>query len=52
MGYITRPFGLSLLVQSIHDLIRGAETAKTRDETGNAPRILIPNPEKGDAGMP
>ncbi len=31
IGYITKPFGLSLLVQFIHDLIRGAETAKTRD---------------------
>ena len=52
IGYITKPFGLSLLVQFIHDLIRGAETAKTRDETGNAPRILIRDPEKGNAGMP
>ncbi|HEX5942241.1 MAG TPA: response regulator [Anaerolineales bacterium] len=30
IGYITRPFGLSLLVQFIHDLIRGAKPAKTR----------------------
>ena len=30
IGYLTKPFGLSLLVQFIHDLIRGAETAKTR----------------------
>jgi CheY-like chemotaxis protein len=44
MGYITRPFGLSLLVQFIHDLIRSAEIVKTKDGTGNIPRILIPDP--------
>ena len=43
IGYITKPFGLSLLVQFIHDLIR--------DGTENAPRILIPDP-KGNTGMP
>jgi CheY-like chemotaxis protein len=48
MGYITRPFGLSLLVQSIHDLIRGKGT---RARTKNAPRILIQDP-KGNAGRP
>ena len=42
IGYITKPFGLSLLVQFIHDLIR--------DGTNNAPRILIPDP-KDKAGM-
>ena len=26
IGYITKPFGLSLLVQFIHDLIRGEQT--------------------------
>ena len=48
IGYITKPFGLSLLVQFIHDLIRGEQT---RDRTENAPRIRIPDP-KGHAGMP
>ena len=48
IGYITKPFGLSLLVQFIHDLIRGEQT---RDGTKNAPRTLIPDP-KGKAGMP
>jgi len=48
IGYITKPFGMSLLVQSIHDLIRGKVT---RDATENAPRILIPDP-KGNADMP
>ncbi len=43
IGYITKPIGLSLLVQFIHDLIR--------DATENAPRSLIPDP-KGKAGMP
>ena len=38
IGYITKPFGLSLLVQIIHDLLRGKET---RDGTENTPRILI-----------
>lgn len=47
MGYVTKPFGLSLLVQIIHDLIRGKET---RDGTGNAPRILTPDP-KDNAGV-
>jgi CheY-like chemotaxis protein len=48
IGYITKPFGLSLLVQFIHDLIRGEEP---RDGTEKAPRIPIPDP-KGSAGMP
>jgi CheY-like chemotaxis protein len=51
IGYITKPFGLSLLVQFIHDLlhdlIRGEQT---RDGTENASRILILTP-KGHAGM-
>jgi len=38
IGYITKPFGLSLLVQIIHGLIRGQETT---EGTGNAPRILF-----------
>jgi len=38
IGYITKPFGLSLLVQIIHGLIRGQET---REGKGNAPRILF-----------
>ena len=37
IGYIPKPFGIPLLVQIIDDLIRGAESAKTRDETGNEP---------------
>ena len=44
-GYITKPFEPSRLVQIIHDLIRGAETAKTRAGTEMAPRILVPDPE-------
>ena len=51
IGYITKPIGLSLLVQFIHDLIRGARTAKTMDGTANESRILIPDP-KGNAGVP
>jgi CheY-like chemotaxis protein len=47
IGYVTKPFGVSLLVQSIHDLIRGEET---RAGTENAPRILIPDP-KGNADL-
>ena len=38
IGYITKPFGLSLLVQIIHGLIRGQETT---EGTENAPRILF-----------
>ena len=44
VGYITKPIGLSLLVQFIHDLIR--------DGTKNAPCILIPDPKKDNADMP
>lgn len=47
IGYITKPFELSRLVQTIHGLIRGAQT---RDATENAPRILMPGPS-GGAGM-
>ncbi len=47
IGYITKPFEPSRLVQIIHDLIRVGET---RDRTENAPRILIPNP-KGNAEL-
>jgi len=43
IGYITKPIGLSLLVQFIRDLIR--------DATENAPRMLIRD-SKGKAGMP
>jgi DNA-binding response OmpR family regulator len=42
IGYISKPFEPSRLVQIIHGLIRGEET---RDGTENAPRILIPDPE-------
>jgi DNA-binding response OmpR family regulator len=48
IGYVTKPFEPSHLVQIIHGLIRGDET---REGTENAPRILIPDPE-GNAGMP
>jgi CheY-like chemotaxis protein len=48
IGYITKPIGPSLLVQFIHDLIRGDETG---EGTENAPRVLIPDP-KGKAGVP
>ena len=48
IGYITKPFEPSRLVQIIHDLMRGE---KKKDGTENAPRILIPDPE-GNAGMP
>jgi DNA-binding NtrC family response regulator len=37
IGYITKPFEPSRLVQIIHDLIRGEET---RDRTENASRIM------------
>jgi DNA-binding NtrC family response regulator len=42
IGYITKPFEPSHLVQIIHDLIRDAETAKTMDTTENAPHRLVP----------
>jgi DNA-binding NtrC family response regulator len=51
IGYITKPIGLSLLVQFIHELIRSAETAKTRHGTEKESRILIPDP-KGKVGIP
>ena len=51
IGYITKPIGLSLLVQFLHALIRGARTAKTRDGAENESPILIPDP-KGNAGIP
>jgi CheY-like chemotaxis protein len=50
VGYITKPFEPSSLAQIIHGLNRGAETAKTRDGTENAPPILIPDPE-GNADL-
>ncbi|MEO7841550.1 MAG: hypothetical protein ABIU06_19590, partial [Anaerolineales bacterium] len=37
IGYITKPFEPTRLVQIIHGLIRGQET---REGTENAPRIL------------
>jgi len=40
IGYITKPFEPSRLVQIIHDLLRGAETAKTRGGTEYAPRVM------------
>jgi DNA-binding response OmpR family regulator len=46
IGYIPKPFGIPLLVQIIHDLIRDAETAKTRDE--NRKRAAHPDPEPGE----
>jgi two-component system, NarL family, response regulator DesR len=52
IGYIVKPFGIPLLVQIIHDLLQGGQSAKPRDETGNVSRILISEPEKGNAGMP
>ncbi len=42
IGYVTKPFELSRLVQIIHSLIRGKET---RDGKENRPRFLIPDPE-------
>ena len=50
IGYITKPFELARLVQILHGLIRGAETAKTRDGTENAPGRLIPD-QKGNADL-
>src|SRR6185503_19145710 len=47
IGYVTKPFGLSLLVQIIHDLIR---REKKKDGAENVPRILIPDP-KGNADL-
>ena len=52
IGYITKPFELSRLAQIIHSLIRGAETAKTRGGTENAPRILMPNSEGNSRSGP
>ena len=46
IGYILKPFGLSLLVQFIHDLIRRAATAKTRDKIENAPPIYQGRPHE------
>jgi DNA-binding response OmpR family regulator len=48
IGYITKPFGLSLLVQFIHDLIR---RRTDKGGTEKAPSILIPD-SKGNADMP
>jgi DNA-binding NtrC family response regulator len=48
IGYITKPFEPSRLVQIIHGLIQDEET---RDGTENAPSLLIPNPQgKTDLG--
>jgi len=47
IGYITKPFEPSRLVQFIHGLIHGKET---RDKTDNAPGVLFSDP-KGNAGM-
>jgi DNA-binding NtrC family response regulator len=48
IGYLTKPFGLSQLVQIIHNLMRGKEK---KDETENAPRLLIADSD-GNAGLP
>ena len=45
IGYITKPFEPSRLVQIIHGLIRSAEIAKTEAGTEAAPRILIEDPQ-------
>jgi DNA-binding response OmpR family regulator len=50
IGYITKPFELARLVQILHGLIRGAETAKTWDGTENALGRLIPDP-KGNTDL-
>ena len=42
IGYVTKPFEPSHLVQIIHGLIRGEGT---KAETENAPRIVIPDPK-------
>ncbi len=47
IGYVTKPFEPSHLVQIIHSLIRGEGT---KAETENAPRIVIPDP-KGNADL-
>jgi len=47
IGYLTKPFGMPLLVQVIHELLRGKETKEKKE---NALQILVPNPE-GSAGI-
>ena len=47
IGYITKPFEPSRLVQIIHGLIRSNET---REGTENGPLSLIPDP-KGNVGL-
>jgi len=42
IGYITKPFEPLRLVHIIHDLIRGAETAKTSHRPENTPPTVIP----------
>ena len=42
IGYLTKPFGMPLLVQVIHELLRGKETKESKE---NALQILTPNPE-------
>ena len=44
IGYLTKPFGMPLLVQVIHELLRGKETKERKE---NALQILTPNPESG-----
>jgi CheY-like chemotaxis protein len=50
IGYVTKPFEPSRLVQIIHGLIRSAEIAKTGDGTETASRILIEDPQ-GNADL-
>jgi len=50
IGYLTKPFEPSRLVQIIQGLIRDAESAKTSDGPENAPDILIPDP-RGNADL-
>ena len=49
IGYITKPFEPSRLVQIIHDLVRGKET---REGTENAPHILHPEVHPEDNAFP
>ena len=42
IGYLTKPFEMPLLVQVIHELLRGKETKGKKE---NALQILIPDPE-------
>lgn len=49
IGYLPKPFGIPLLVQTVHDLLRDKEK---KEETESPARILTPEPESGKAGMP